>query len=197
MAITFTIGPESEDCWLGKKHYWLDHRSDLVLQDQSQPICAGLEHILDPQKACGSLKSVYFLQRPTFHEFSYAMAPLVSWAIFWSCTTSWFIQVAPLDQCQVSLDTAKLYPKRAQGSTADHVWDTQWADAGSSACLKGHFFSKPAKCWMQMESSDNFWFWLNLVHVLKRKECSRAVLNIPWGLGCCVNDRIDLQRTAG
>lgn len=49
---------------------------------------------------------------------------------------------------------------------------------------------------MQMESSDNLWFWLNLVHVLKRKECSRAVLNIPWGLGCCVNDRIDLSMLA-
>lgn len=69
MAITFTIGPESEDCWLGKKHYWLDHRSDLVLRDQSQPICAGLEHILDPQKACGSLKSVYFLQDSHFMSF--------------------------------------------------------------------------------------------------------------------------------
>ena len=140
-----------------------------------------------------------FLARPTFHEFSYAMAPLVSWPIFWSCTTSWFIQVAPLDQCQVSLDTAKLYPKRAQGSTADHVWDTQWADAGSSACLKGHFFFKASQ---MLNANGKLWQPLVLAELsacIEKervfKSCFEHTLG-PWVL-CLKMTETNLQRTAG
>ena len=172
--------------WLGKKHYWLDHRSDLVLRDQSQPICAGPEHILDPQKACGSLKSVYFLQDPHFMSFH------TQW--HHSCHGQFFGAAPPCDSSRLHhLINAKC-PLTQRSFTQSELRDQLLTMSGT---LSGRmldlarvwrviFFSKPAKCWMQMESSDNLWFWLNLVHVLKRKECSRAVLNIPWGLGCCV-----------